>query len=172
MQTESNLKPKKFKIEDLGNGKCVVSFFDNIVEQEISQVDSEETTIKYVYDMYKITINSRPNLIEELENKFDDWLMFAKDCEYEKLATEVRMKRNEMLKETDAEMCLDRMGLDIPEEITATNLLSVVVAVFKALREILMGKNAKYRQELRDLTKQEGFPYNIVWPTKDENKED
>ena len=172
MQTESNLKPEKFKIEDLGNGKCVVSFFDNIVEQEVSQLDSEETTIKYVYDMYKITINNRSDLAEELENNFDYWLSFAKDCEYEELAEKVREKRNEMLKETDAEMCLDRMGIEIPEEITATNLLFVVAGVFKTFKEILTGKNAKYRQELRDITKQEGFPYKIVWPTKDENKED
>lgn len=170
MQVESSVKPNKYEIEEIGNGKCVVSFFDNIVEQEISQVDSEETTIKYVYDMYKITINSRPNLIEELENKFDDWLMFAKDCEYEKLATEVRMKRNEMLKETDAEMCLDRLGIEIPENINATNLLTVVTDVFKGIATVLNNNMSKYRQELRDLTNQEGFPYNIVWPTKDKEE--
>lgn len=170
MQVESSVKPNKYEIEEIGNGKCVVSFFDNIVEQEVSQVDSEETTIKYVYDMYKITINIRPNLIEELENKFNDWLMFAKDCEYEKLATEVRTKRNEMLKETDAEMCLDRLGIEIPENINATNLLTVVTDVFKGIAAVLNNNMSKYRQELRDLTNQEGFPYNIVWPTKDKEE--
>lgn len=170
MQVESSVKPNKFEIENIGNGKCVVSFFDNIVEQEVSQLDSEETTIKYVYDMYKITINNRADLAEELENNFEYWLSFAKDCEYEKLAAKVREKRNEMLKETDAEMCLDRMGIEIPEDITATNLLFVVGGVFKSFKEILTGKNAKYRQELRDITKQEGFPYKIVWPTKDKEE--
>ena len=28
------------------------------------------------------------------------------------------------------------------------------------------GKMAKYRQELRDITKQKGFPYEINWPEK------
>lgn len=27
-------------------------------------------------------------------------------------------------------------------------------------------ENAAYRQALRDITTQEGFPYNVVWPTK------
>lgn len=170
MQTESNLRPEKFNIEDLGNGKLAVSFFDNIREEEISQLDSEEKTIKYIYDMYKIELNNRPNLSEEIEQKFESWLDFAKDCEYMKLAAQIREKRNELLAETDKEMCLDRIGIEIPENINATNLLSVVTNVFKGIGNILNNNMSKYRQELRDITKQEGFPYKVVWPTKD--KED
>lgn len=170
MRVESSIKPNKLNIENLGNGKVAVSFFDNIVEQEISQLDSEEKTIKYVYDMYKIELNDRLNLREELETKFEEWLTFAKDCEYEQLATEIRKKRNELLAETDKEMCIDRMGIEIPENINATNLLSVVTSVFRGIGNILNNNISKYRQELRDITKQEGFPYNVVWPTKDKEE--
>ena len=65
-------------------------------------------------------------------------------------------------------MCIDRMGIEIPEEINTVNLLTVVTNVFKGISNILNNKMSKYRQELRDITKQEGFPYNIVWPTKED----
>lgn len=164
MQVESSTKPNKFEIEDLGNGKSAVSFFDSIAKQEVKESDDKETTTKYTYDLYRIEINNRSNLSEEIENNFDSWLAFAKDCEYEKLATEVRQKRNELLKETDSEMCLDRMGLEIPEGTTFTSWLSFL----KSIGNAISGNTAKYRQELRDITKQEGFPYNVVWPTREE----
>ena len=36
----------------------------------------------------------------------------------------------------------------------------------------ITGKMSKYRQALRDIPEQEGFPYNVVWPTKDKDGED
>lgn len=168
MQVESSVKPNKFEIEDIGNGRLTVSFFSNIQEIEVSRLDSEEKTIKYIYESYKIELKNRPGLTEEIEEKFENWLEFAKDCEYMQLATQIREKRNELLAETDKEMCIDRMGIEIPEEINAVNLLTVVTNVFKGIGNILNNKMSKYRQELRDITKQEGFPYNVVWPTKED----
>ena len=41
MQVENSVKPnKRFIIEDLGNGKCTVSFFYNIVEEIVGQFTS------------------------------------------------------------------------------------------------------------------------------------
>lgn len=168
MQTRSNLRPDKFKIELVENGKCAVLFFDNIEEEEVTQLDSEEKSIIYIYDMYKIFVNNRQNLSEEIEKNYNSWLDFAKDCEYMQLAAEIRAKRNELLAETDKELCIDRIGIEIPEEINAINLLTVVTNVFKGIENILNNRMAKYRQELRDITKQEGFPYNVVWPTKED----
>lgn len=168
MQVESSVKPNKFEIEDIGNGRLAVSFFSNIQEIEVSRLDSEEKTIKYIYEAYKIELKNRPGLTEEIEERFESWLEFAKDCEYMQLAAQIREKRNELLAETDKEMCIDRMGIEIPEEINAVNLLTVVTNVFKGIGNILNNKMSKYRQELRDITKQEGFPYNIVWPTKED----
>ena len=40
MQVENSVKPnKRFIIEDLGNGKCTVSFFYNIVEETVEEND-------------------------------------------------------------------------------------------------------------------------------------
>lgn len=171
-KTYSDIKPeKKFSIENIENGKCTVLFFDNIQEeiQEVSNLENENSETKkvYSYDVYTLETSFRDNLDEVIEKNIEKWLKDVKEKDYNEVAAEVRAKRNELLSETDKDMCLDRTNIEIPENITATNMLSVVVSVFKALREILMGTNAKYRQELRDLTKQEGFPYNIVWPTKD-----
>lgn len=166
MQVESNIKPNKFNIENLGNGKSTVSFYDNIVKQEVTQLDSEETTIKYVYDLYKIEIYNRENLQEEIERRFESWLEFAKDCEYEQLAANIRAKRNKLLEETDKEMCIDRLNLNLPTELSTTTLLAGVKQFFNAFSAVFNGKMAKYRQELRDITKQPEFPYNVVFPQK------
>lgn len=172
MKAESSIKPNKFKIEDLGNGKLSVSFFSNIEEVEITQMGSEETSIKYVYDVYKIELKNRVGLTEEIEEKFESWIDFAKDCEYMELASKIREKRNKLLEDTDKEMCIDRLDLNFPEDLSMTNIISSLKDFFDGFANISKSNIAKYRQELRDITKQEGFPYHIVWPTKDENKED
>ena len=147
MQVENSVKPnKRFIIEDLGNGKCTVSFFYNIVEETV-----EENDKRYLYDMYTIELDNR-ELSEEIENNYEQWLQFAKKEDYEKLAAEVRKKRNELLKDTDKEMCIDRLGLDIPAEISMTNLISCLKQFFEGFSNVYNGKIAKYRQELRDIS--------------------
>jgi len=169
-RTYSAIKPeKKFNIENIENGKCTVLFFDNIVEEN-TEIENKENTIKYVYDMYKVAAQYRENLAEEIENNYEKWLEFAKKEDYENLAAEVRAKRNELLKDTDKEMCIDRLNLNFPDNLSMTNIISSLKEFFDGFASISKSNIAKYRQELRDITKQEGFPYKVVWPTKD--KED
>ena len=66
-----------------------------------------------------------------------------------------RKIRNKLLDETDKEMSLDRLGLDT----------SSAVQFIASLKTILDGEWATYRQELRDIPEQEGFPYSVVFPT-------
>lgn len=61
----------------------------------------------------------------------------------ENLKKSVRSKRNRLLNETDKYMTLD----------------------YPISRED-QDKLKEYRQALRDITKQEGFPENVIWPTK------
>lgn len=82
----------------------------------------------------------------------------------EDAAALVRKIRNKLLSESDKEMTLDRLGLDTS---SATKFIASLTAIFK-------GDWAKYRQALRDLPQQEGFPFNVVFPTppdSEENKE-
>ena len=124
----------------------------------------------FVYDMYILETKNQNNLKERIKNNYDMWLDFVKQKEYDKLAEEIRTKRNKLLEDTDKEMCLDRLNLKMPKELTASNLLVGMTEFFEGLANIFNGNMAKYSQELRDITKQEGFPYNVIWPTKDEEE--
>lgn len=141
MKSSSELKPNKFKIEKIEKDKIAVSFFDNINE-EIDILEDQETQ-RYVYDTYKIIINNRDNLFEEIKNNYDIWLQFAKDCEHKKLAEEIRTKRDKLLNETDWTQVIDTVLNTKKQE-----------------------EYKSYRQELRDITEQEGFPYKVVFPLK------
>lgn len=120
----------------------------------------------YSYNMLSIKVFYRENLEEDIESNYKTWLDFAKNQEYEKLAEEIRTKRNKLLEETDKEMCLDRLNLQLPENLTAASLLSGVKQFFEGLGDIFNGSMAKYRQELRDITKQADFPYSVKFPEK------
>lgn len=175
MKVESNLKPEnKFEIENIINGKCDIVFFDNV--QEIEAIEENEK--KYSFDTYRLKANYRDELEKELNDdieKYKEWLQLAKDTEFNELATIIREKRNKLLQESDKYMCLDRLGIEIPENITTGTIISVVKKFFEGLGESINGNYAKYRQALRDITKQEGFPYNVEFPiepnTNDEREE-
>lgn len=62
---------------------------------------------------------------------------------YEELAKEAREKRDRLLEESDYYVMPDYPA-------TASGLVAVKT----------------YRQNLRDISKQDGFPSDIVWPTK------
>lgn len=170
MKAESNLKPQnEFEIENIINGKCDIVFYDNIKEVE-EEIDGE-TKIKYEYDIYRLATNYRDDLENDLNTNNDKlvaWKKKAVKNETDELANAIRAERDKLLKETDAEMCLDRIGIELPDTITATNLLAVVSSLFKTFKEVMTGKNARYRQALRDIPQQKGFPYNVIWPSKED----
>ena len=79
----------------------------------------------------------------------------------EELAAEIARKiRNRMLDKSDAQMSLDRIGL---ETSSTTSFLS-------SLKNIFNNDWAVYRQHLRDISAQEGFPFNIDWGVAPDSK--
>ena len=80
-------------------------------------------------------------------------------------ASEIARKlRNLLLEKSDSQMSLDRIGLDT----------STATAFLASLKKIFSNDWAKYRQHLRDIPTQEGFPFNIDWgisPDKVDTKE-
>ncbi|MDO4356383.1 MAG: phage tail assembly chaperone [Clostridia bacterium] len=87
----------------------------------------------------------------------------------EETAAEIaRTIRNRLLKDTDAEVALDRLGLTVPTGSTFTAWLDF----FRHLGEALVGSWAQYRQALRDLPNQEGFPFAIAWPERPDAESD
>lgn len=151
-RTYSDIKPeKKFSIENVENGKCTVLFFDDIKEeQNMSNLENEDVSNKkvYSYDTYSIEIPYRENLAEVIENDLNNWLKSAKEKDYNETAAYIRKERDALLYATD-KYIIDDYPISSEEK----------------------AKVLEYRQELRDLPEQEGFPYNVVWPTKDK-KED
>jgi len=136
-KTYSQIKPKDFDIEKADeSGMSTVLFFDNIEE-----IQTEEDTL-YSYYMYKIKVPSRPNLEQTIEQQYFKWLEKAKDETKKELSTKIREKRNKLLAETDWTHVTDS-------------------ALSKEEKE----KYKVYRQELRDITKQEGFPFDVEFPS-------
>ena len=105
------------------------------------------------------------NLEARIAAGLEAWLSLAQAESYAAAAAAVREKRNELLADTDAMMALDRMGLNVPSGST----FSAWLAFFKKLGEALLGAIPIYRQALRDIPQQAGFPYNVVWPEKPES---
>ena len=77
LKSESNVKPNKFAIENIINGKCDIVLIENIEEHS-----REDGDIYYTYDMYRIVKNNyRDKLESDLadDTKFSVWLDFAKE---------------------------------------------------------------------------------------------
>ena len=83
----------------------------------------------------------------------------------EDAANYARKIRNRLLDESDFCMCLDRLGLEMPSGSTCSAWLPFL----HTLAEGLIGSWAAYRQALRDLPEQEGFPLNVVFPVPPDN---
>ena len=102
---------------------------------------------------------------KQLRSEMDDVLRKAYDKavaeqDKERSAELARKIRNRLLDKSDAEMSLDRIGLDTS---SATTFLS-------SLDRVCSNKWAVYRQHLRDISAQEGFPFNIDWGVSPDEK--
>lgn len=89
---------------------------------------------------------------------------YAAACEEqneEEAARLARKIRNKLLDNSDAQMTLDRLGLDLT---SATKFIASLGTIFS-------GAWAVYRQALRDLPTQAGFPFNVEFPTPPDSEE-
>lgn len=110
-------------------------------------------------------------ICNQIRGEMDDVMRIAyekavEDRDEERAAEMARKIRNRMLDMSDAQMSLDRVGLDT----------SSTMAFLQSLGKLFENSWAKYRQHLRDISKQDGFPFNIDWGVspdaeKDDDKE-
>lgn len=123
--------------------------------------------------MGKISVTSAERLakiekvFEQERSKAHDVLLEgyrkAVEEQNEDCAAELARKiRDKYLEETDKEMVFDRMGLKVPEGTTFTAWLDFL----RKLGEVLTNQWSAYRQQLRDLPEQDGFPFEIAWPER------
>lgn len=164
-KTQSFARPPSFSIS-VSDDTATIRFAENVTEKVIETTEEEEQQTVYEYDSYTLEVKNRANLESDINNNYDSWLAKAKQLEYDELAAEVRAKRDALLAETDKEFALDRINLNIPEKVTASTMLNAVKDIFAVLGSVCSGDMAKYRQTLRDIPEQEGFPFNVSFPKK------
>ena len=164
-KTESFTRPPLFDV-NVSDNIAIIRFAVNVTEKVISDEEEQAEQIVYEYDLYAMTVKNRADLEKDISNNYDDWLEKAKQIERDELAAEVRAKRDALLADTDKDFVLDRINLNIPEKVTASTMLNAVKDIFAVLGSVCSGDMAKYRQALRDITQQEGFPYDVKYPIK------
>lgn len=77
-----------------------------------------------------------------------------------------RKIRDILLRESDCEIVFDRFDISVPSGSSFSSWLTFL----KSLGSIIQGDWAIYRQQLRDITEQEGFPFNIDFPKAPNDK--
>ena len=148
--------PSAYEIKDGDSGQKIICF-----RQNIEEIETEDGT-QYTADEYTLTVTDTQTLEERVANNIEAWRERAMREDYDRVAAEVRAIRDKLLAESDKEMMIDRMGLEVPTGVS----FSAWIEFLKKLGSAVSGDLAKYRQELRDIPKQEGFPYCVVFPTK------
>lgn len=148
-------RPQAYEIKDGDAGQKIVCF-----RQNIEAVQTEEG-VQYTADEYTLTVPASQALNKRIEANFEMWLNKAISEDYNRAAAEVRAARDKLLAESDKEMVLDRMGLEVPTGVSFTAWIDFL----KKLGAAVSGEMARYRQALRDIPNQEGFPYSVVFPT-------
>jgi len=171
------MQPSEIDVLTSSDGTAIITFAENIETMvkpekkkkssprrkiepaiELETTDETEPSVVFVFDSYSITVPNREGLEAEVRANPEKWLQLAKQKEYDFLASEVRAKRDELLAESDGAFCIDRIVNDM-KNISAT-------AFTNKLKELSASGIAAYRQALRDLPEQPGFPYNVTFPIK------
>lgn len=105
--------------------------------------------------------SDKAELMETLQEAYN---RACNEQDEQSAAEYVRKIRNKLLEEADARMILDRMGLESPQG----NMFADWLPFLQGLGNALAGEWALYRQALRDIPEQIGFPFNVNFPTPPE----
>lgn len=109
--------------------------FDNV--RQIIKDDKEF----YMYDQYETFLTPRPGIKKSIEDNPESWLRQAKNEEIVFLSARARIERDQLLADTDW-----------------------LVIKTREHNQSLPAAWKNYRNELRDIPEQTGFPYDIAWP--------
>ena len=139
---------------------AILYFRENIQEAEPVYMFGQGEE-QWVADEYSLTVPATANMQERFESQKEAWRTLVKKKDYDQTAKAIREIRNQLLEQTDKDMTIDRIISDIPRDPSS---ITAFLPFLKSLITSLSGKMAKYRQALRDVPQQEGFPYNVEWP--------
>lgn len=166
----SNVTPSRIAFTSVINppiGYPKFMSMDCVIEQMARPADGNDAVWRIGHPKFELgnVATDWTPAPEDKQDK-DDVLLLAyeqacNDRNEEDAAEIVRKIRNNLLDESDKEMTLDRVGLDS----------SSMTGFIASLSDIFSGKWAKYRQELRDLPDQEGFPFDVTFPIPPNSEE-
>lgn len=156
IKTELSERPPVFTVSREGD-RAVIIFYTDI--KEIQREDGETA-----WEAVSWTLESSwtDNIMERITEQQAAWLAEAQAEAYEEAAAQVRSLRDKLLADSDAMMAIDRLGLEVPSGSNFTAWLSFL----RGIGDALTGAIKNYRQALRDLPEQPGFPFDIDWPEK------
>lgn len=162
MKTESDIRQPKYILEPLEFNKVRVTLYANETMSE------QDGVTRWMYDKYVTEVPERPSLGQYISGGLDRWVAACEAAEVEVIASEARKARDKLLAETDYLMAIDRIDLTIPAITanTATQACTALKTLCASLQTACSGEWAQYRQALRDLPTQPGFPRDITWPKK------
>jgi hypothetical protein len=137
---ENTISKFPYSIEELHKEYPGVSFPKNISDETLASFG----VFQVVPSILPTIDTNTHKIVTTVENVEGIWtqVYVVEELELAKAERNVRRKRNILLKETD----------------------------WTALSDVVMSTPmAEYRQALRDITSQEGFPYSVIWPTPPEH---
>ena len=98
-----------------------------------------------------ITNLHKSNLMETLQAAYKSACEEKDEAQASEFA---RAIRNRLLEQSDKEMVFDRFKVDT----------SSTINFIASIKQIFENSWISYRQQLRDLPEQEGFPFNAIFP--------
>jgi hypothetical protein len=143
MKARGSYKPKNYEYEVLHDGTAIIRLYENVKKYTEKGKDGQPDATGWEYDRYALSYPHSDRLQRRVEGETEAWLEFAKQEEARELAAGIRAKRDGLLRDTDITQLPDA---DICED----------------CREAFRG----YRQLLREVPEQPGFPYAVDWPEK------
>lgn len=155
VRTELSEMPPAFTVVRTGE-MADITFYSDI------QADARGEEIVYSATAWTATFPWASTLQTRIEESTEVWRAKVEEKCTNEAAERIRSIRDALLRASDASVALDRLGLEVPMGSAFASWLSFLTQLGNAL----MGQWAIYRQRLRDIPQQEGFPFNVVWPTK------
>lgn len=117
MRTELGESPVAFKIEEMGDGKVQITFFENAVKIEPQQTEEQS---RWAVDEYRLVVANRKGLQDSIEANYTVWIEKAKDqeildakkiLEEKPVAYSENLDLMEMVAEQQYYICLLEMGV-------------------------------------------------------------
>ena len=158
---------KVYYCEQPSDGEVVITkagstlYFRENIQKVEPTYGYEEEQEQWTADEYSLRVPTTANMQERFESQKEAWRTLVKKKDYDQTAKAIREIRNQLLEQTDKDMTIDRIISDIPRDPSS---ITAFLPFLKSLITSLSGKMAKYRQALRDVPQQEGFPYHVDWP--------